>query len=1048
MSAKQSTLIIAVIFALIFTSNSAPAAKNEAERFWELGEKASEAGKYKEALSYYNKSLSLCGNDLECVASNMNGIGAVYEAQDDDKKALTYYEQALAAARRINNRDLIATNLFTTGAVYYRTYNQYVKALARMQESERIFRQLGDGKSLAIVLFNIGKVYNATGRYDKSLALFNESLKLNRQSGNRQGIAVNLNLIGNAYAGLGQYEKPLPYYQEALGILRKLDNRIELATTLRNIGDAYCDLLERDRALTYYNEALDILKRANSSFDLAVMYGNLGVLYRGLDQYDKAISYYEQSLRLGRQIDNSAIAATALSNIGNAYAGLGNSAEALSYYRQALDLEKKLDRPQKRALVLNNIGMEYFRIGRYDDALRYLEDALRLERQVNNAHNIAARLNNIGAVYLRQKKYAEAEKIFLERKELSKRITRTKLIHAGLIEVYIDTKRYDAAIGLLRELPPNWRDSRTRRLEYHTEYGMALKGKGDLRGAARELLKAVSIIEEIRRETVDRAGFFAGGGYISRVKPYNELMAVFAEMSLGGYGLDDSLKKYGSDPAAAAFYFAEMTKARTLLEMMAGAARKYEDPQIPPAVRNREAAILKELASIEEGWDLIYARGEAAVQKLAEKKRRLTTELDELVAGLRKDHPLYAGINYPVPIPSSQLPLKDGEALLEFGISGDAVYAFLAGKGGAVKVFRREISREELTNKVNLFLSPLKSPARHKEFSSQKARELYGLLLADALQTAGASKKLIIIPDGILGLLPFEALIEPGGGFAGDKRAMTYNQSATALALARLVKPSAAPRTLFAIGNPVYDKADPRYIAFRQGLGRAAQSNQTGDLAKYAFRGVSVIPKPGAAGGSVIWENVIFPPLPETEDEIRAIAALFGVRPEPPDVLLGIQASETNFLKAPLKDYRYLHFATHADLPGKVQGIKEPFIILGQVENRGSDDGFLTLGEVLKLKLNADMVVLSACSTGQGGVMEGEGVASFARAFQHAGSRSVVVSLWEVASNAAVEFMRSFYGNIRAGKSEAEALRSARAEIKAKYPDPFFWSVFVLYGEG
>lgn len=174
--------------------------------------------------------------------------------------------------------------------------------------------------------------------------------------------------------------------------------------------------------------------------------------------------------------------ATNLNNIGNAYASLGKSGEALSYYRQALDLEERLDRPHRKALVLNNIGMEYFRIGSCDNALSYLNEALRLERRINNAHNIAARLNNIGAVYLKQKKYREAEKVFLERKEAGRRIAKTRLIHAGLIEVYIETKRYDAALALLRELPPGWRDSRNRRLEYHTEYGLALKGKGDLRG--------------------------------------------------------------------------------------------------------------------------------------------------------------------------------------------------------------------------------------------------------------------------------------------------------------------------------------------------------------------------------------------------------------------------------------------------------------------------------------------------------------------------------------------------------------------------------------
>jgi CHAT domain-containing protein len=131
-----------------------------------------------------------------------------------------------------------------------------------------------------------------------------------------------------------------------------------------------------------------------------------------------------------------------------------------------------------------------------------------------------------------------------------------------------------------------------------------------------------------------------------------------------------------------------------------------------------------------------------------------------------------------------------------------------------------------------------------------------------------------------------------------------------------------------------------------------------------------------------------------------------------------------------------------------VQGIREPFLLLGQVGNEGQDNGFLTLSKVLGLKLNAEMVALSACVTGRGKVMEGEGVASFARAFQHAGARSVLVSLWPLASQEAVEYMTLFYGHLKDGKSRTEALHLARRAVKAKYPQPFYWAVFILHGDG
>jgi tetratricopeptide (TPR) repeat protein len=184
-------------------------AKDEAERLWELGEKAYNEGRYREAISYYEKSLSKCAGNLECIASDLNGIGASYEAMGDDIKALPYYEKAVDAARKAYNKDLIATNLFNVGAVYYRQAIDYEKAYTYLDESQRFFRELNDRDSLGIALHYLGKVSSAIGRYEKALWSYNESLKIGREKNNQQAVAANLNLIGSVYASLGQYDKPL-----------------------------------------------------------------------------------------------------------------------------------------------------------------------------------------------------------------------------------------------------------------------------------------------------------------------------------------------------------------------------------------------------------------------------------------------------------------------------------------------------------------------------------------------------------------------------------------------------------------------------------------------------------------------------------------------------------------------------------------------------------------------------------------------------------------------------------------------------------------------
>ncbi|MEW6601351.1 MAG: CHAT domain-containing protein, partial [Nitrospirota bacterium] len=281
--------------------------------------------------------------------------------------------------------------------------------------------------------------------------------------------------------------------------------------------------------------------------------------------------------------------------------------------------------------------------------------------------------------------------------------------------------------------------------------------------------------------------------------------------------------------------------------------------------------------------------------------------------------------------------------------------------------------------------------------------------------------------------------------YVGDRYSISYYQSATVLALKRSLNDREPEKTLFALGNPVFSGDDPRYGAWK----KKQEGPVLASLDKYSFRGLAIKSKWGkTTEADTTGSKVEFRPLPETETEVKGIAKIMGVLPRPPDVLLSVMANETNLRTAQLDKYRYIHFATHASLPGMVQGINEPFILLSQVENTVPDDGFLTLSEVMGLTLNADAVVLSACVTGVGKEMEGEGVANFARAFQHAGAKSVVVSLWEVASDPAAEYMKLFYGYLNAGKGRIDALRLARSEIKTKYPDPFYWAVFILHGEG
>ncbi len=303
--------------------------------------------------------------------------------------------------------------------------------------------------------------------------------------------------------------------------------------------------------------------------------------------------------------------------------------------------------------------------------------------------------------------------------------------------------------------------------------------------------------------------------------------------------------------------------------------------------------------------------------------------------------------------------------------------------------------------------------------------------------------RLIIVPDGALGAFPFEALVVQAGPdwakarLVGDLWPVTYSQSAAILALNRHLGASHASQALFALGDCIYTKDSSRYLAYKAGKEKAGELKHAGPEKAMTM-----------AATDRGWGRLEFPPLPETRQTVLELAALFQEKPQPPQVLLDVFATETKVRQANLGQYRYLFFGTHGFLADKIAGVQEPTLVLTQVENKAPDDGFLSFSKVLQLKLDAELVTLAACMTGVGQVMQGEGVLNFARAFQQAGARSVMVSLWNIPVDESMKFYSTFYKALKEGKTKLQALQTARQAVRAKEPHPYFWSGLILHGEG
>jgi tetratricopeptide (TPR) repeat protein len=1017
-------------------------------------------GDYRKALPLSQRELAIRektqGPEHPDTAASLNRLGALYWAMGAYRQAEPLYQRALKIREKVSGPDhpdtaAILNNL----ATLYLDMGAHAQALALYQQALKIMEKApgAENQSNVYLLNNLADLHRAMGAYEKALPLYERALQIREQvlGPEHPDTAMFLDNLGALHLDLGAYDRALSLHQRAHDILAKAvgPEHPDTVKSLNNLATVYQNTGAYEEALSLLQRALQIREKVLGPEhpDTAASVNNLATLYQAMGAYDQALPLYKRALAAKEKVlgPEHPDTAKSLNNLATLYQNIGAHDQALPLHQRALAIREKALGPEhpETAASLTNLAALYQDMGAYDQALSLHMRALAInEKALGPKHpDTANSLTHLGHLYLERKEYKEAESYF----------TRSTS-QEGLLELYLATGRYQEVLGRLEKFSLSAYAPPLSTAACATHRGRALAGMGRRGEAATQLVTAIREIEHLRkRVTGPRTGFFQ---IKKHREAYLQLTAVLGDMAVRGEPLPPALEKFGPHTAAAGFYCAEATKGRVLLEEMAAtAAARSGLGQIPAELARQERELLQRLEALEANWEKHYTRGEEAVAAFRKQREALQQQLDELVAELRQKYPRYAALKYPQPLRPQEIPLKADEVLLEYALGEKGSYLFRVDPGGRTQVYAIPMGQEELATLVTEFITSLKSPITGGEFNPALGERLYDLLLAAVLKDLALETRLIIVPDGILGLLPFEALVVKAGKdqgdtrYVGDERLITYCQSAAILALNRLLPASQATKPFFALGHPIYSPQDPRYLAYKQKKKAPILSAQA--ALPYAFRALATHQEWGrTTSDDKEREELHFVPLPETEAEVKALAGLFGVNPEPPHILLHLAANETRLKQTPLKDYHYLHFATHADLPGKVQGVKEPFILLGQVENQGKDNGLLTMSEVLGMQLDAQLVVLSACLTGRGKVMAGEGVANMARAFQQAGARSVVVSLWEVASEETVEFMVTFYGHLKAGKPKAEALRLARQHIKAKYPEPFYWAVFILHGEG
>ena len=1004
-----------------------------------IGAVYSDLGEKQKALEYYSQSLPLSralGNRSQ-EAITLNKIGQVYSEFGEKQKALEYYSQSLPLSRAVGDRGGEATALHNIGSVYD-DLGEKQKALEYYSQSLLLTRAVGDRRGEAVTLNNIGIVYSALGEKQKALEYLGQSLPLRRATGDRDGEARTLNNIGTVYSDLGEQQKALEYLGQSLTLSRATGDRSGEASTLIGIGKVYSDLGEKQKALEYYSQSLPLIRAIGDRSREATTLNNIGSVYSALGEQQKALEYYSQSLPLSRAVGNRSQEATTLNNIGQVYSELGEKQKALEYLGQSLPLMRAIGDRSGEAGLLNNIGLVYSDLGDDQKALENYSQSLPLRRAVGDRGGEAATLNNIGGVYSalgEQQKALEylGQSLPLNRATGDRGGEAITLHNIG--QVYSNLGEKQKALEYYSQSLPLRRAVGDRGGEALTLYNMAYakRDQNNLTEALNDIESSLKIIENLRTKIASpelRSSYFA------TVQDYYELY------------IDLLMQLHKTNPKSGyhtkALEASERSRARSLLELLQESNANIREG-ISPDLLQQEKSLQQQLDAIEkQRIEAISSPkpNQTKINEIDKQRLSLLEQYQQIQTWIRTASPRYAALTQPQPLTLPEIQkqiLDENTILLQYSLGEDRSYLWVVTSTGLTSYELPK--RADIETAVTAFRTAITS--KDDKYTPQKVAVASANLGQLILQPAAAqlgNKRLLIVPDGVLHYTPFSALtLDQTAGQNTNVPLIVEHEiitlpSASTLAILRQNYGDRKPpsQTLAILADPVFSPDDERVKGkITQATTEKLEANNVG------------------LNRSLRAANRGWPPerLPFTRQEAQKISSLFPSASSSQKI--DFDASRTTATDGSLANYQIVHFATHGFANNKNPELSG--ILMSMVDDKGNlVNGFLRLTDIFNLKLAANLVVLSACQSGMGQNIKGEGMVGLTRGFMYAGAQRVAVSLWNVEDEGTSVLMPKFYQKMLQQKlAPAAALRAAQIEImqEEKWQSPYYWAAFTLQGE-
>jgi len=949
----------------------------------------------RQALSVYREALTAWRSlgERRWEAEALQNIAALERDSGDLPASVEDYGKALALWRALSEPSREAAVWRWLGMLRQQAA-EYGAAREALMASFSLWRSLGERFEEGMARGELCFLEHTTGNPAVALACYEEVRTLFREAGDSSQEPRMLNNLGGVYDLLGEPDAALENYRQALALRHALGDHRGEAQTLNNIAMIHQAQGEWQEALTTYAQVREFLPSLSDRTQESAWLNNVAFIYMSLGEPERALPFLEEALTLRRQIGARREELITLNNLGDARRQLGEPEKALDFHQQALKLAQAQEDPWQEATTRLRLGEIRLEMGNPAAALREIDPALRA---------------------LRQKGLRQEE---LQALQLQARA----LVLAG---------RPQEALPVMRDVLARRKALGDRAGEAETLRTLAAaeRSLGAVEGARAHAEAAVARVEELRTGFVSpslRAAFLA-----SRRRAYSLL-------------IDLLMDRQAADPNGGhdreALAVSEQARARSLLDALYARAPGRAGSAVPAELRARRQSLHYRL-SVKADQSQRGGRVEALEREIA----GLLVELDDVEAEIRRQDPRYIALSQPQPIGFEEIArlLDPGTLLLEYSLGEEHSYLWAVSSEG-VRSFTLP-SQREIEGRARQFYEELRAVEMGARRRPATAANLSRILLGPVWSQAARGRRLVVVPDGALHLLPFGALPvpAPGRGWQDseglrlllDRLEVVYVPSATTLAAQRqrLEGRPPAPKWAAVLADPVFSAADPRLAGRPSVANRRPQPSAENTPAR-GREELDLLP--------AHWDR-----LPSSRGEAKEIARL-----APKGQVwtaLDFAANRDAVLSADLRAYRVLHFATHGIADVRIPELSG--LMLSAVDASGRPrEGFLGLSDLYGLDVAADLVVLSACQTGVGKELRGEGLMGITRGFLYAGVPRVVASLWKVEDRATAELMSLFYRALwRQGLSPAAALRSAQQSLRRdpRYRSPHSWAGFVLQGD-